>query len=316
MSNFTIVIPNYNGATILQENLPKILTIATQYDAPIILIDDASTDNSVKLLQKSFQFLPPESNTDKILICKPRNEGFSSTVNLGVQYVTTPYVLLLNSDAVPQPDAPAKLLAHFSDPQVFSVGMQDIDEDSKRHGQGKFIWHQGFLLHQKMSSQISTGPLLTGWVSCGSGMFRKDLWDQLHGLNPIYNPFYFEDVDLGYRALKLGYQNHFEPLAKCTHLHYKGAIKSNYSPRHIRTISIRNQFFFNWLNLTSIDLLIIHICHIPYNLLLALKNRDWPFLQGFLHALSKIFLVVQQRTRSPSFVRSDNQILSSFKSDV
>lgn len=316
MSNFTIVIPNYNGAAILQENLPKILTIAKEYDAPIILIDDSSVDNSVELLHNSFQFLPPESNTHRILICKPHNEGFSSTVNLGVQYVTTPYVLLLNSDAVPQPDAPAKLLVHFLDPQVFSVGMQDVDEDSKHHGQGKFIWHRGFLLHQKLVSQNSPEPLLTGWVSCGSGMFRKDLWDQLHGLNPIYNPFYFEDVDLGYRALKLGYQNRFEPIAKCTHLHHKGAIKSNYSSGRIRTISIRNQFFFSWLNLTSIDLLIIHFFYIPFNLLLALKNRDWPFFQGFLHAFSKIFLVVQQRTHSPSFVRSDNQILSSFKSDV
>ncbi|GIW60365.1 MAG: hypothetical protein KatS3mg087_1431 [Patescibacteria group bacterium] len=74
--------------------------------------------------------------------------------------------------------------------------------------------------------------------------------------------------------------------------------------------------FFSWLNLTSIDLLIIHFFYIPFNLLLALKNRDWPFFQGFLHAFSKIYLVVQQRTHSPSFVRSDNQILSSFKSDV
>jgi len=46
--NISIVIPNYNGENILEKNLPKVLESAG--NAEVIVVDDASTDESLKKL--------------------------------------------------------------------------------------------------------------------------------------------------------------------------------------------------------------------------------------------------------------------------
>src|SRR5687767_13648160 len=88
----SIVIPNYNGRLLLEKNLPKV--IKESKDAEIIVVDDASTDDSIDFLKKNF--------TKIKVIKKDKNTGFSSTVNLGVQKATGELVVLLNSDAYPK----------------------------------------------------------------------------------------------------------------------------------------------------------------------------------------------------------------------
>lgn len=305
MQSISIIIPNYNGQAVLSENLPKIITLAQKYSAPIIIVDDYSRDDSVTWLKSNY--------ADRItLIEKPTNEGFSSTVNLGVQHANTDLIFLLNSDAIPHFDALDYIFPYYTDPQVFSVGLQDIDDDQKNHGQGKFIFHEGFLLHQGGDLLADhAGHYPTGWVSCGSGVFRRSTWIQLNGLTTLYNPFYFEDVDLGYRSWKAGFQNYFEPRSLCDHLHKKGAIKSNYDEKRIRTISIRNQYFFSWLNLTDQALIKQHLSSLPRHLLRAIIQNDQPFLKGLFQALSSFNLVRSERKNRVQFkAKTDQELLN------
>jgi GT2 family glycosyltransferase len=285
----TIVIPNYNGQEILQENLPRIIQASKKYNAPIIIVDDKSTDNSLEIL-KTFP--------DIQVITKEKNEGFSSTVNLGVKNAKTELVCLLNSDVIPSENFLDPMLAHFNDMLIAAVGMHDLSDDGQSHGRGKFIFNRGFLLHQKlinpMQTEITSGS--SGWASCGSGVFSKKIWDELGGLDETLNPFYYEDVDYGYRCWKSGYKIFFEQNAIVQHIHKKGAIKSNYNEDRIKTISYRNQFLFNWKNLTDLDLLLLHKFYLPYNFLIALKNMDWPFFKGFFEALKLVPKMIQKRT--------------------
>src|SRR3989344_2471695 len=99
----SIVIPNYNGRHLLEKNLPQVINASP--DCEIIVVDDASTDESVSFLKKNYGNI--------ILLEKKKNSGFSSTVNLGVKKSSGDLIVLLNSDAVPDENYLKYLLPYF-----------------------------------------------------------------------------------------------------------------------------------------------------------------------------------------------------------
>jgi GT2 family glycosyltransferase len=84
-----IVILNYNGAHYLQQFLPSVLA-STYGNKKIIVADNASTDESVLMLQNRFPEVAIIQNT--------KNEGFAGGYNWALQQVNADYFVLLNSD--------------------------------------------------------------------------------------------------------------------------------------------------------------------------------------------------------------------------
>lgn len=282
----SIVIPNFNGLENLRSNLPAVLAAGAD---EIIIVDDASTDGSVEFLKNDFPQVKVIKNT--------KNMGFSSTVNKGVEEANGEIVVLLNTDVSPEQSFLEPLVSHFTDPEVFAVGCLDksYDEDNKivLRGRGLASWQRGFLVHARGEVDKTD----TFWISCGSGAFKKDIWQELGGLDPLYKPFYWEDIDLSYRAVKSGYQIFFESQSVVSHYHQKGAIKVESSPFFVKTISYRNQFFFVWKNITDFGLLVSHKLWWPYHFLKALLNLDLAFIIGFGWAMLKLPQVISSRSR-------------------
>ena len=267
--DISVVIPNYNGVKLLEKNLPKVLDILKNYKegkTEVIVVDDASTDKSVELLKRY-----------KVgTLAIPKNLGFSSAVNKGVSKAKGEIVVLLNTDVSPEKDFLRPLLGHFKDEKVFAVGCMDKSMENGKtvlRGRGLGKWEKGFLVHRRGEVDKTN----TLWVCGGSGAFRKSIWEKLGGLNELYNPFYWEDIDLSYRALKSGYKIVFESQSIVTHEHEKGAIKSKYSEFQIKTIAYRNQFIFVWENATDYSLQFLHFVWLPYHFLKALARRDTAF---------------------------------------
>src|SRR5581483_3486387 len=155
------------------------------------------------------------------------------------------------------------LLSHFDHEGVVAVGCMDKSiEDGKTvlRGRGIGQWKKGFLIHTAGSIEGK----LTLWASGGSSAFRRSYWKKLGGLYSIYNPFYWEDIDLCYRAWKSGYTIMFEPKSIVVHEHEEGAIRSQNSASKIKIIAYRNQFIFVWLNITDRNYLQNHIGMLPY----------------------------------------------------
>lgn len=293
------VIPNYNGAKILKDNLPKVLEVLG--DAEVILVDDASTDDSVFVVKKNFPKVK--------IVAREKNEGFASSVNDGVQIASGELILLLNSDVVPEKDFLKYLTPHFSDPQVFAVGcLQKVGKEIAGRGVGKF--KKGFLVHGPGSPDKNE----TLWVFGGAGMFRKSNWEKLGGMDTVYNPFYWEDIDLSYRALKAGYKLVFEPKSIVVHDQEEGAIRNLYNPKQIKTIAYRNQILFVWANISDTVLFLQHLIFLPYHLLRSLLSFDFPFLYAYLWALSRLPQVIPGRIRNERIKQvSDRKLLSSFE---
>jgi len=311
--NLSIVIPNYNGEKLLKKNLPKVVDAVKNYKkgrVEIIIADDPSTDNSSQVIADFIASLKDTSVIGKTIANKNKQEaGFSKNVNRGVSLAKGEILILLNSDVIPHKDFIDPLIAHFSNEKVFAVGCLDESLEGGKivlRGRGVGKWQRGFLMH-------SAGKLdktSTLWASGGSSAFRKSIWEQLRGLDILYNPFYWEDIDLSYRGLKSGYEVIFEPKSIVTHEHDKGAIKSKFKARDIQKIAYRNQFIFVWKNITDSTLRMSHFFWLPYHFLNALRRQEWTFFAGFFLALLQLNKVQQSRRKAKKlFVLSDSAVL-------
>ncbi len=319
----SFIIPNFNGEDILRKNLPRVIASAQKYARDpshaieIILVDDCSTDSSIAIIEGIFAENKQRLFTYK-LIKNPVNKGFASTVNNGAKHASGEILILLNTDVYPDEneDFFSSALAYFKDPNYFAVGFLDksVEEDGRivLRGRGVGHWRRGLLVHKKGNINRQS----TLWVSGGSSAYSRGLWEKLGGMNEIYNPFYWEDIDLSYRALKSGYKIVFEQKCVVVHEHERGAIKQSRSRFAIQTIAHRNQLMFVWLNLTDIRLLFSHVLWLPYHLINTLAKGDSAFLLGFVKALSKLPQITQKRTEYKKlFVRTDQEIVEEFKDE-
>jgi GT2 family glycosyltransferase len=315
--NISIIIPNYNGEKILTKNLPYVFTAVKVYKkgkVEIIIPNDPSTDKSKVVIANFIKSLEGSGITGKTIDNTRKDEsGFSKNVNRGVSIATGDVLILLNNDVRPHPDFLEPLLAHFDDEKVFAVGCMDESmEEGKTvlRGRGIGYWYKGFVMHKAGELDREN----TFWVSGGSGAIRKRLWDKLGGLDILYNPFYWEDIDLSYRALKSGYKLIFEKKSVVLHEHETGVIKNKFKPDFVKKIVYRNQFFFVWKNITDRRLLISHVLWMPYHLLTAVMRKDWLFIQGFFLALVQMDRVKHSRYRArKTFVRKDREVLKEFR---
>ena len=308
--NISIIIPNYNGETILKKNLPRVFEEIKKHKEgsyEILVIDDKSDDNSLDIL-RTFE----EKILNLRILKNEKNLGFSKTVNRAVRESTGEIIVLLNSDVYPEANFLEPLLANFSDEKIFAVGCLDKSLDGGKvilRGRGLGKWEKGFLIHRR--GEVDKKNTL--WVSGGSGAFKKTVWDKLGGLNELYSPFYWEDIDISYRALKSGYGLIFEAKSIVNHEHEKGAIKSKYSGFDIKTISYRNQFIFSWENATDYLIQFEIMFWTPYHIVRALLRKDTAFFKGFFWALILLPKVIKSSlSYQKSFIKKDSEVIKEF----
>lgn len=275
----SVVIPNYNGVHFFKKNLPYVIKasrIQKNRIKEIIIIDDASQDKSVKYLKENF----PQIR----LIQHRKNRGFPTSVNTGFRSAKGNIIALLNTDVVVSKDFVYPTLAHFAKDNVFGVSLHE-----KGYSWAKGMFKDGFIEHKQGKKARQTHE--TFWVSGGSGVFRRDYWIKMGGFDEkLLTPFYWEDVDIGYRAWKRGLVCLWEPKAKVIHEHEgtMGKIPKGYKGR----IQERNQLLVIWKNITSSRLIKKHFKG------LALRTLKHPgYIRVVVMALLKVRIVFKRRRK-------------------
>jgi len=151
-------------------------------------------------------------------------------------------------------------------------------------------------------------PHNTFWISGGSGAFRKSYWEKLGGLDTMFNPFYWEDVDLSYRALKRGWKLLWEPKAIVEHRHESTINLKYFSARYLNYVKERNQLLLCWKNL---NLGWIVSKHIP-GLLWRLRHPG--YIVPVLWTLMKLPQVIVRRIQEAKEVKvTDEEVFQRFQ---
>lgn len=306
----SIVVPNYNGEEILKKNLPVLLKAVENFrenKIEVVIADDSSEDGSVQLIEEFIK-----NNKNLKLVKSEKNKGFSTNVNKGVRASSGEIIILLNTDVIANNTFLNPLIEHFSDDSVFAVGCLNESVENGEivlRGRGIGKWEKGFLMHSKGALEKTN----TLWISGGSGAFSRKIWDKLGGLDEVYDPFYWEDIDISYRAQRAGFKTLFEARSVVRHEHEKGAIRSKYTPLQVKRIAYRNQFIFVWKNADP-EKIISHFLWLPYHLVNGIKG-DRALLLGFIDALFRLHNILNSRSRHrKQFVVSDKEVLENLTS--
>lgn len=291
----SIIIPSYNTEWLLEKNIPHVLKAQKNEKnniVEIIVVDDASPDGSVDLLKKKF----PEVKVVKHKI----NRGFSSSVNTGARTSKGDLLVLLNTDVIPEKDFLVSTLPLFKDDGVFAISFSE-----KGYSWAKGEFKNGFVEHGLGTKTKKVHD--TFWVSGGSGVFRRDYWMSLGGMDEkLFSPFYWEDLDLGYRALKRGYKLLWDPDSRVLHKHEStiGLLPKKYVGR----IRERNQLIFIWKNITSPILIRKHIVGLIKRIL-----RHPGYLRIVIMAFIKIKSILIARKKEKKDCKiSDEAIFARF----
>ncbi len=271
----SVVVTCWNGRKLLEKNLPKVLAASKNPKnqiSEVIVVDDCSTDDSVEYIS-SFKIR---------LVKHERNLGYSATCNTGVREAKGDLVAILNLDVAPSMNFLESALPLFDDEGVFSVSFNE-----GKFGPGKLIWKKGFL-EIEGGGDIPKKTAMTDWPNGGSSVFRKSHWEKLGGMDRIFMPFYFEDIDLGIRAGKAGFKCLWEPRAEIEHEHEATINSYNFRQEYIDRIKQRNQLLLTWRNINDPKLFLSHLFHLKLRcllhpgyfkiLLLALKRRFFSIL--------------------------------------
>ena len=313
----SIVIPNYNGKDLLEKNLPSVIEAMNNLKnniCELVIVDNGSTDDSVSYLNQNFK--------DQFKLIKhTKNRGFSAAVNIGARATKGDLILLLNNDVKPKIDFLENVEKLFIDNSVFAVSLHE-----KGHGASSASFKDG-IIDISFTKKESEKVELTFYVSGAAGLFRKTIWQELGGMDEkLLSPFYWEDIDLSFRAWRMGYRCLFEPMSKVNHFHQEGVIQKSRSEFFIKTISYKNQFLFVWKNITDPFWLLQHLFWLPYHLAKSMATFDLAFFAGFFWAIIQLPKLIfdyslftmhldpqaQTRTASSAYSLSDREVLNKF----
>ena len=240
--DITVVIPNYNGEKYLC-NCLKALKERTSFSTDIIVVDNGSTDNSIKLAKAAY----PEIQ----YVMLEKNYGFSKAVNEGIKQAKTAYVILLNNDTEVREGFVEELFYAISvQKKAFSVEakMLSLSNPEKIDSAGTFYNGFGWARARGKGKDASGyQEACETFAACaGAAIYRKSLLERLGYFDENYFA-YLEDIDVGYRARLSGYRNYYEPKAKVLHAG-SGTSGSRYNSFKVR-ISARNNVYLIYKNM-------------------------------------------------------------------
>ena len=226
--DLSVVIVNYQTFELTRNTVNSILKYDYPFSYEILVVDNASGDDSLSKLQDYFG--------DKVeFIASPSNSGFAAGNNLALSVSKGEYVLLLNSDTVVWENTLEDIYNYMeSHSDVGASGCRvllengDLDKACKRTFPNvKNSFFRLFHIPNKSKDDNYNLDNLPDdevyEIDCLTGAFmfiRKDALDEIGFLDETFF-MYGEDIDLCFRIKEAGWKIVYYGKSKITHL--KGA---------------------------------------------------------------------------------------------
>jgi GT2 family glycosyltransferase len=283
--SISVILPNYNGSHLLEENLPYLVESLGNIPHEIIVVDDCSTDNSIDMLKQKYP--------DIKIIVSESNEGFSATCNKGINAASNELLCLVNTDVRFTADYFQNAIKYFQDSSLFAVKgdiinhQGDISNITTTETAPVLYYKKGFLRFNhgiKPQNNEMTGKINEHFVLLGCCFVcdrKKAL--ELGGFDEIYSPYYWEDADLAMRALEKGYKLLYRPECRIYHK-TSSTIGTTRKKWHRQLVSYRNKFLFTWRHLHGSTDWALHIVFTSGNILTRWLILDWKFYTALVWA--------------------------------
>ncbi|MBI2040305.1 glycosyltransferase family 2 protein [Candidatus Microgenomates bacterium] len=274
----SVIIPNWNGVELLKLSLPS-LEKQSFKSLEIIIVDNGSTDNSIKYINDTF----PKVKVIKL----ERNYGFAKAVNIGIKKTNGKYIIFLNNDTEIDKSCIQYLVqAVLRKSNVGFIQAKSLNFKKRNiiDNASDTIDAVGHLKTYGLGENDGPKFRSAGYIFLASGngtLFKREVFDQVGLFDEDYF-FYMEDADFCLRAQLKGFKGWFEPKAKIYHL--RGATSSK-NPQFFDCQVFRNMTmtiikdFPNKLLLKDFNLLKIILVH--------LNTIKYLFSKGYFFSVLK-----------------------------
>jgi hypothetical protein len=255
MCKVAIVILNWNGADMMHRYLPSVIQCSQGEGVEVIVADNASTDNSISLLQTEFP--------DIRIIHLDQNYGFADGYNRSLKQVEAEYYLLLNSDVEIRQEGWLIPMIDYMDshPQVAAsqpkllklLPMGDTKEMFEYAGAaGGFIDKYGYpYCRGRVFATVEEDKgqyddvVSVMWTTGAAMMVRSNTYWEAGGLDAKFFA-HMEEIDLCWRMRIMGYE--LACIPQSTAYHLGGATLNQGNPRKT-FLNFRNNLLMLYKNL-------------------------------------------------------------------
>lgn len=211
-TNTSIIIPNWNGEDYIIDCLDS-LSKQSFRNFEIIVVDNGSTDNSLKLIEEKY----PKVKIKKLSY----NTGFAVAVNNGIKMSKAKYVVLMNNDTYADKNWLKELVEAMNSGGYGFAASKMLFYDKRSHinTAGDDITKYGWAMQRgfgnKDGKSFSDNKEIFS-ASGGSVIILRDLFKEVGYFDEKFFA-YLEDVDWCYRAQLMGHKGLFVANSKIYH---------------------------------------------------------------------------------------------------
>lgn len=225
--HLSIIIVNYNTEKLTLQCLESLYKSNDHIKWEVIVIDNASSDNSLKSFSQNYP--------DITVIANPTNMGFGAANNIGAAKASGDYLLFLNSDCEVYPDTLQEwydlVLAHES--VISSCRLLNPDATLQPQGGSLptltniFDWmfffddipliNQMIVPYQQQSLRYFAKDQTPGWLGGTALMVKRSVFEGLEGFDEAIF-MYGEDVEFSFRAKLKGFRLDYFAKPQIRHL--------------------------------------------------------------------------------------------------
>jgi GT2 family glycosyltransferase len=300
----SIVIPTLDAGDMLLGCLESF--DAGREDVEVILVDNASTDDSVERARARYPSIRVVRNET--------NRGYAAACNIGVRHATAPFVLFLNNDATITPNDLDGLLAAARRDTGTAVWQPVTDgTDGRLESTGDAFTWWGVFRHLDVVPQAPSAEVFS---TVGAAMLaRRTSFEALGGFEDSYFA-YNEETDLCWRARLAG---HDVRVVRDAHVVHIGSETTGhlFEPHDVRYLVFRNRIRTNLANASRTTLvrlvpqhLLACLAFAVLYLVTARPRSSLAVLQAIAWPVGNRDVLADQRRRSQALrTRPDTDVL-------
>jgi GT2 family glycosyltransferase len=303
----SIVIPNYNGARYLERCL-RSLQAQSYINMEIVVVDNASEDQSVEIIQKS----APQA----ILLRNNRNVGFAGGVNAGIQASHGDWIAILNNDTEVAKDwltEFAGAIQKHPDASFLACRILDFSDRNRLYSAGDCFLRAGIGYRRGQEQQDSEDFQQECPIFSASGcaaLYRRSVMDEVGYFDERFFA-YLEDVELGLRLQAAGHCGYYVPQAEV--YHYGAATSGGeFSSLAVR-LRTRNSLLLLLKSMPGRFVLrclpMIGMAQLSWLLRAAVHKQLAGYLRGLVEAFRLAPAMIRDRARLRPYWRSSHSRL-------
>lgn len=244
----SVVIPSLEDVDLFERHLPALLAELERRstDDEVLVVDDTGRDVLAAALASRFPGVR--------VLARRANGGFAAALREGIEAARHELVFAMNPDVLVRRGFLDPLVACLSEPDVAAVVPRILLDGKEgklesfafvRERNGLFELDQPALSGREPSAALRLSPVT---FAVGGACLLRRAEFLAAPFDPLFEPFYWEDVDWCWRAWRAGRRIVYQPAAVVEHRH-RGTIGRRVPKEFVRAVTERNRMLFAWKHL-------------------------------------------------------------------